>query len=90
MIVPLTKMAIKGAIWYQAEADVGNPDAYECFFPAMIDDWRQRFENSQAEGAFPFGFVQLSMYNSPPDLDVNVGHMRVSQYSAFNVRPRLS
>ncbi len=30
MIVPLLKYAIKGAIWYQGEANAGEPDRYAC------------------------------------------------------------
>lgn len=47
------------------EANAGyHKDAYNCSFPAMIDDWRNAFH--QATGGqtaidFPFGFVQVSM-----------------------------
>ncbi|XP_018554421.1 sialate O-acetylesterase [Lates calcarifer] len=64
MIHPLLNMTIKGALWYQGEANAGyNQDKYNCSFPAMIDDWRMAFhEGSGKQTAidFPFGFVQLS------------------------------
>lgn len=62
MIAPFTKYAIKGAIWYQGEADQGPTYAvyYGRVFSAMIQDWRHQW----AEGDFPFLFVQLSSWTS--------------------------
>ncbi|XP_055030887.1 sialate O-acetylesterase isoform X2 [Misgurnus anguillicaudatus] len=66
MIHPLLNMTIKGAIWYQGEANAGyNRDEYNCSFPAMIDDWRRAFHQGsggQTAIDFPFGFVQLSTW----------------------------
>ncbi|XP_067827220.1 sialate O-acetylesterase [Heptranchias perlo] len=67
MIHPLRRMAIKGAIWYQGEANTAWHNAeYNCTFPAMIEDWRQAFHEGSggaSEIDFPFGFVQLSTYH---------------------------
>ncbi|XP_059813113.1 sialate O-acetylesterase isoform X1 [Hypanus sabinus] len=67
MIHPLKRMAIKGAIWYQGEANAALHNAeYNCTFPAMIEDWRKTFYQG-SEGStkidFSFGFVQLSTYH---------------------------
>lgn len=66
MIHPLLNMTIKGAIWYQGEANAEyHQDKYNCSFPAMIDDWRMAFHQGsggQTAIDFPFGFVQLSTY----------------------------
>lgn len=66
MIHPLLNMTIKGAIWYQGEANsMYHQEKYNCSFPAMIDDWRMAFhQGSGGETVkdFPFGFVQLSTY----------------------------
>ncbi|MCJ8733554.1 hypothetical protein PDJAM_G00224870 [Pangasius djambal] len=66
MIHPLLNMTIKGAIWYQGEANAQyNQDKYSCTFPAMIDDWRMAFHagsEGQTAQDFPFGFVQLCTY----------------------------
>ncbi|XP_076591174.1 sialate O-acetylesterase isoform X1 [Chaetodon auriga] len=66
MIHPLLNMTIKGAIWYQGEANADyHQEKYNCSFPAMIDDWRTAFHHGsggQTAHDFPFGFVQLSTY----------------------------
>ncbi|MEO3404644.1 sialate O-acetylesterase [Mucilaginibacter sp. CAU 1740] len=56
MINPLTPMAIRGAIWYQGEANAGRPGQYRELFDGMIKGWR----NIWGEGNFPFYFVQLA------------------------------
>lgn len=58
MIKPLVPFAIRGAIWYQGESNVGRAEQYAKLFPAMIADWRKSF----AQGDFPFLFVQLAPY----------------------------
>ncbi|KAK7883216.1 hypothetical protein WMY93_029390 [Mugilogobius chulae] len=64
MIHPMLNMTIKGAIWYQGEANAAyHRDLYSCTFPAMIRDWRTSFHEGsggQTANDFPFGFVQLS------------------------------
>lgn len=65
MISPLIPYGIRGAIWYQGEANAGRAEQYRKLFPAMINNWRQDW----GEGAFPFYFVQLANFmktNSEP------------------------
>lgn len=59
MLHPLIPMTIKGAIWYQGEANVSRAVQYRKLFPAMIQDWRKQW----GIGDFPFYFVQLAPYN---------------------------
>jgi sialate O-acetylesterase len=59
MINPLLPFTIRGALWYQGESNVGDPDLYAKLFPAMIGDWRTRF----GVGDFPFYFVQIAPYS---------------------------
>ena len=59
MINPIIKMPIKGAIWYQGEANVNRAQQYKRIFPAMINDWRSKW----GIGDFPFYFVQLAPFN---------------------------
>jgi sialate O-acetylesterase len=64
MIAPLTPFAIRGAIWYQGEANAGPDRAslYARLFQTMIRDWR----NAWGEGDFPFLFVQIANWNTEP------------------------
>ena len=57
MIHPLTDLKIKGAIWYQGEANVNEATRYQKLFPAMIADWRKAWGYN-----FPFLWVQLANY----------------------------
>jgi sialate O-acetylesterase len=60
MINPLIPYAIKGAIWYQGEANADRAYEYRRSFPLMITDWRRQWH----EGDFPFYFVQLASFNA--------------------------
>ena len=57
MIEPLIPYGLRGAIWYQGEANCYPRRAgeYATSFPLMIADWRERW----GQGDFPFLFVQL-------------------------------
>lgn len=59
MIHPLLPMRFTGALWYQGEANAGDPASYACRFPAMITDWRRRFELPQ----LTFLYVELAGYH---------------------------
>ncbi|MDA0934514.1 MAG: 9-O-acetylesterase [Planctomycetota bacterium] len=58
MIAPLVPFAVRGAIWYQGESNVGRAAQYERLFPAMITSWRDAW----GQGDFPFYFVQIAPY----------------------------
>ena len=58
MINPLVPYAIRGALWYQGEANAGRAYEYRKSFPLMITDWRQQW----GQGNFPFYFVQLASF----------------------------
>lgn len=62
MINGLIPYAIKGAIWYQGESNAGNAFEYRVRFPAMITDWRLRWQ----QGDFPFLWVQLANFRKAP------------------------
>ncbi len=59
MINPLLDFTIKGAIWYQGEANVDNSNLYNKLFTTMIKCWRDKWQI----GEFPFYFVQIAPYN---------------------------
>jgi sialate O-acetylesterase len=58
MLHPLKNYAIKGAIWYQGESNVGRAMQYRELFPALISDWRSTWKREE----FPFYYVQLAPY----------------------------
>jgi sialate O-acetylesterase len=58
MVNPAKDYRIKGAIWYQGEANVGRADQYAKIFPLMIKNWRETW----GIGDFPFYFVQIAPY----------------------------
>jgi sialate O-acetylesterase len=55
MVAPAIRYGVKGFLWYQGEANTGNPREYRKLLPALIADWRARWE----EGDIPFLYVQL-------------------------------
>lgn len=64
MINPLIRFTIFGVIWYQGESNTNyQRDLYECIFPHMIDDWREKWHEGTLKSTnknFPFGFVQIA------------------------------
>ncbi|KAK1900323.1 Sialate O-acetylesterase [Dissostichus eleginoides] len=94
MIHPLLNMTIKGAIWYQGEANTNyHQEKYNCSFPAMIDDWRMAFHQGsggQTALDFPFGFVQLSTLdkNSTSDAFPNIRWHQTAD-TGFVPNPRM-
>jgi len=64
-IAPLHPYAIRGAIWYQGEANSGRGLEYRTLFPAMISGWRKAW----GQGDFPFLFVQITPHqNMSPEV----------------------
>jgi sialate O-acetylesterase len=61
MIAPLVPYALRGALWYQGEANANTlteADEYHRLFPDLIRDWRSVW----GEGDFPFLLVQLAPF----------------------------
>jgi sialate O-acetylesterase len=63
MIAPLTNYAIRGVIWYQGESNTAEPLEYRRLFPALIADWRAKWNR----GDFPFLYVQLANFMEAKD-----------------------
>ena len=60
MIAPIIPYAIRGAIWYQGEANAGRAWQYRTSFPLMVNDWRAQWK----QGDFPFYFCQLANFTA--------------------------
>ena len=56
VLKPTIGYGIKGAIWYQGEANAGRAYQYRHLFPLMIQHWRDEW----GQGDFPFYYVQLA------------------------------
>ena len=57
MVHPITKIPIRGVIWYQGEANVGRAE-YADLFMSLISDWRDKWKQPD----MPFYFVQLANF----------------------------
>jgi sialate O-acetylesterase len=55
MISPLINYGIKGILWYQGEANAGQPNTYSKLLSALIADWRHQWK----QDSVPFLYVQL-------------------------------
>jgi sialate O-acetylesterase len=55
MVAPAINYRLRGFLWYQGEANSGKPGEYEQLLPALISDWRNKWQM----GTLPFLFVQL-------------------------------
>lgn len=63
MIAPLLPFGIRGAIWYQGEANATRSLAYREYLPALIRNWRDDFK----QGDFSFHIVQLANFKQTQD-----------------------
>jgi sialate O-acetylesterase len=61
-IAPLAPFAMRGALWYQGEANGASGVEYRSLLPRLIGDWRARW----GQGDFPFFIVQLPGWNHDP------------------------
>jgi sialate O-acetylesterase len=68
MIHPLAPFALRGAIWYQGEANAGRGKAYRGQMERLITSWRQVWGND-----FAFYFVQLPNFMAPWQKPVEEG-----------------
>ncbi len=59
MIHPLIPFPIRGAIWYQGEANLGEGLRYAEHMKALVTGWRTLW----GEGDLPFYFVQIAPFN---------------------------
>jgi len=74
MIAPIMPYGIKGAIWYQGEANQPNPAHYKEMMQDMIKSWREGWN----QGDFPFYYVQIAPFNYGDK--VNSAELREAQF----------
>jgi len=59
MIEPLSPFAIKGFLWYQGEANVGENISYTHKMEALINSWRSLWGDNN----LPFNYVEIVPYD---------------------------
>ena len=83
MISPLINYAIKGAIWYQGESNIGNYKEYAALQAGMVANWRKDF----GVGEFPFYFVQIAPYWYNNSKAINSALQRDEQLKSVSLIP---
>ena len=83
MLNPLIPYGIKGAIWYQGEANTGRAYQYRELMPLMITDWRNRWGYD-----FPFYMVQLASFTAQQTTPVESGwaELREAQTQTLHLK----
>ncbi len=83
MVNPVIPYGIKGAIWYQGEANASRAKQYQRVFPNLINDWR----NQWGQGDFPFLYVSLANFRKPVDKPANSewAELREAQTKALSL-----
>jgi|GEM_PF-103891 len=82
MVYPFLKVPFKSVLWYQGESNRLRAYEYRKLFPALITNWRNKFNMG---GNFPFLFVQLHnylAYDTNPEQS-NVAECREAQAMAL-------
>ncbi|MDP2037551.1 MAG: sialate O-acetylesterase, partial [Ignavibacteria bacterium] len=84
MLAPLFSYNIRGVAWYQGESNSWNPVEYRKLLPALINDWRSKWNI----GNFPFIIVQLPnfMEAKPNPSESNWALMREAQQKALSLK----
>ena len=81
MIHPLIPYAIRGAIWYQGEANHNEGMLYTEKMKALISGWRQLWQR----GDFPFYYVQIAPYKYGSELSTILPEFWEAQAAAMEV-----
>jgi sialate O-acetylesterase len=80
---PYTRMPIKGAIWYQAEANIKDGPAYTAKMQALVSEWRKAWGGDE----FPFYFVQLAPFDYRGDEVFQLPKLWAAQTAAMDLIP---
>ena len=83
MVAPLINYRIKGILWYQGETNTGKPMEYQQLLPALINDWRNKWQ----QGNIPFLYVQLPNFMEVQYLpsESQWAELRFSQLKSLSV-----
>jgi sialate O-acetylesterase len=83
MVAPVINYRIKGILWYQGESNTGRPQEYHRLLPALITDWRNKWQ----QGPLPFLYVQLANFMEVQYLpsESNWAELRFAQFTSLSV-----
>jgi sialate O-acetylesterase len=84
MINPIVGYGIRGAIWYQGEANRNEPAQYQQLIPGLVENWRTVW----GVGEFPFYYVQIAPYDYGPG-SLNSAFLREAQLKASTAIPNI-
>jgi sialate O-acetylesterase len=73
MIAPIGEYGLRGAAWYQGEANAGSPDGYAEKLASMMAAWRSQFGKSD----LPFLIAQLSAWGPRVPKPVESGFAQI-------------
>jgi sialate O-acetylesterase len=76
-IRPVQPYAIRGAIWYQGEANLGEAYNYRFLLPVLVKSWRDLWQ----QGDFPFLVAQQQSFGDAKGMQLTA-EMRESQFFA--------
>lgn len=79
MIEPVIPYALTGFIWYQGEGNANQPDTYRDMFVALIESWREKFEEPDA----PFYWAQLASWDSGAGKSLDWPLLREAQHQTL-------
>ncbi|MDF2942351.1 MAG: sialate O-acetylesterase [Herbinix sp.] len=80
VVVPLSKLPIKGVLWYQGESNTADPKDYAEKFSAMVSDWREL-----SGWQVPFIYVQLVNYREPLNTTEDTGWAELREQQRQNL-----
>ncbi|MEN8157725.1 MAG: sialate O-acetylesterase [Bacteroidota bacterium] len=84
MIYPIIGYNLKGVIWYQGEANLGNYTKYQEYFEAYTASWRQLWR----VGDFPFYYAQIAAYDyGSSSFNYMAAKVREAQFNAMETVP---
>ncbi|HEX4086022.1 MAG TPA: hypothetical protein VHY22_13995 [Chthoniobacteraceae bacterium] len=84
MIAPLAPFALRGAIWFQADGNLGHPQDYGILIKTLINDWRTQWKSD-----LPFYYVEMNNMRDYPQKEPvqynNLSVLREQQQAALEL-----
>ncbi len=88
MVAPVRKFTARGFLWYQGEANLGDPDHYDAMMARMVEQWREDWGDK--DNSMPFYYVQIApfIYWGPNGVrDIDYPRFVESQVRALSAIP---